>query len=248
MILCLGLILISFAVFGQTGSDIYGKARLLNQPDQGFRGIWYMNQPLKNNEYQYKYSGGMGTYPSNHYPFSIYVPAVNKTFFCYGGTNESNNTLFHEVSYFDHATGEVARPTIVLDKATTDAHDNPVIQVDKEGYIWLFSTSHGTGRPSFIHRSVKPYDITEFERIPATKIVNGKEVPMDNFSYLQMYYSSEHGFTGLFTHYEKVGGRGNCLDDQQRRDPLVGMERSVSSGGGTLPNQFKPGRPDRNFI
>ncbi len=204
---CLGLVLISFAVFAQTDSDIYGKAQLLNQKDNGFRGIWYMNQPLKDSEYKYKYAGGCATYPSNHYPFSVYVPEVNKTFFCYGGTNSSNKTLFHEVSYFDHETGEVARPIIVLDKATTDAHDNPVIQVDKDGYIWLFSTSHGTGRPSFIHRSVKPYNITKFERIPATKIVNDKEVPMDNFSYLQMYYSPKHGFTGLFTHYEKVGGR-----------------------------------------
>ncbi|MCX6326568.1 MAG: BNR-4 repeat-containing protein [Bacteroidia bacterium] len=166
-----------------------------------------MTGPLKNSEYKYKYSGGLGTYPSNHYPFSVYVSEVNKTFFCYGGTNKSNITLLHEVSYFDHATGEVARPTIVLDKATTDAHDNPVIQVDKNGYIWLFSTAHATKRPSFIHRSVKPYDIKEFERIPATKMMEGKEVPMDNFSYLQMYYSNEHGFTGLFTHYEKVGGR-----------------------------------------
>ncbi|HYH56259.1 MAG TPA: BNR-4 repeat-containing protein, partial [Anseongella sp.] len=96
---------------------------------------------------------------------------------------------------------------IVLDKATDDAHDNPVMQIDKEGYVWIFSTSHGTGRPSFIHRSTTPYDISEFERVPATKMVNGKKVPLDNFSYLQVYYSDTSGFTGLFTHYEKKGGR-----------------------------------------
>jgi hypothetical protein len=38
------------------------------------------------------------------------------------------------------------------------------MQIDKEGHIWLFSTAHGTGRPSFIHRSKAPYDIAEFER------------------------------------------------------------------------------------
>src|SRR3546814_19959095 len=30
---------------------------------------------------------------------------------------------------------------------------------------------------------------------------------MDNFSYLQLYYANDDGFTGLFTHYEKKGGR-----------------------------------------
>lgn len=210
-ILFTGYILFSFTICAQT-DNIYGKARLLNQKDTGYRGIWYniggagQRGPVTN-EYRYKYSGGLGTYPANHYPFSVYAKKVNKTFFCYGGTNDSGNTLYHMVSYFDHKTGEVPHPTIVLDKATDDAHDNPVMQIDKDGHIWIFSTSHGTGRPSFIHRSKLPYDINEFERIPATKMVDGQKVPLNNFSYLQMYYSDEEGFTGLFTHYEKVGGR-----------------------------------------
>lgn len=193
-------------------SDIYGSVKFINQQTDGYRGIWYHIASAGQagevtSQYRYKYGGGCATYPSNHYPFSVYVKAVDKTFFCYGGTDKEGKTLQHTVSYFDHKTGQVPRPTIVLDKATTDAHDNPVMQVDKEGYIWIFSTSHGTGRPSFIHKSKNPYDITDFVRIPATKIVNGKKVPMDNFSYLQMYYSPKDGFIGLFTHYEKIGGR-----------------------------------------
>jgi len=192
--------------------SVYGKAKLLNKPANGFNGIWYMingaGQSGKvTSKYKYKYSGGMPTYCANHYPFSVYVPEVDKTFFCYGGTDDEGKTLIHSVSYFDHQTKEVARPIMVLNKATNDAHDNPVIQVDKQGYIWLFSTSHGTGRPSFIHKSKNPYDISSFELINPTKIVNGKKVPMDNFSYLQMYYTKENGFLGLFTHYEKKGGR-----------------------------------------
>ena len=46
-----------------------------------------------------------------------------------------------------------AQPTILLDKQTSDAHDNPVLAVDDAGYIWIFSTSHGRSRPSFVHRS-----------------------------------------------------------------------------------------------
>ena len=50
----------------------------------GYRGIWYMNQPT-GDEYRYKYSGGLGTYPQQHSPIAIYSTAANKTFFCYGG-------------------------------------------------------------------------------------------------------------------------------------------------------------------
>src|SRR5690606_8324689 len=71
---------------------------LHNTKTDGYRGIWYMNQPL-DNEYKFKYSGGLGTYPQQHIPLAIYSEAVNKTFFCYGGTDEENSTLLYMVSY-----------------------------------------------------------------------------------------------------------------------------------------------------
>ena len=33
----------------------------INKKDDGYRGIWYMNQPL-DSIYKYKYSGGLGIY------------------------------------------------------------------------------------------------------------------------------------------------------------------------------------------
>ena len=110
--------------------------------DDGYRGIWYSNQ-RQNVEYVYKYSGGLGTYCSSHNPFAIYRKEVNKTFFCYGGTRDSGagakkgRTLLHMVSYYDHATGTVPRPTILLDKKTDDAHDNPVISIDAMNFAVL---------------------------------------------------------------------------------------------------------------
>lgn len=175
---------------------------LFNIKANGFKGIWYMNEP-SNDEYVYKYSGGLGTYCANHQPFAIYSKEANKTFFCYGGTDNTNSTLLHNVSCFDHRTGEVANPTTILDKKTTDAHDNPVISMDDKGYIWIFSTAHGTNRPSYISRSVKPYDISKFESIHATEIVNGREKPFDNFSYFQVWHVKGKGFMAFFTKYSK---------------------------------------------
>lgn len=173
----------------------------LNRRDTGYRGIWYMNQP-SGDEYVYKYSGGLGTYCAKHQPFAVYSEEAHKTFFCYGGsTRDDSQHLLEMVSCFDHATGEVPRPTILLDKETDDAHDNPVISLDHEGFVWVFSTSHGTSRPSYIHKSIRPYDIDAFELIPATRIVDGRPISFDNFSYMQVWRTPDRGFTAFLTHY-----------------------------------------------
>jgi len=160
---------------------------------EGYRGIWYSNQP-QNDQYVYKYSGGLGTYCAKHNPFAVYVAAVNRTFFCYGGTTPEGRTLLHMVSYYDHGTGMVPRPTILVNKRTTDAHDNPVISVDAAGYIWIFSSSHGTARPSYVWVSAEPHSIDSFERVLTT-----------NFSYPQPWYVPGRGF--LFLHTKYGGGR-----------------------------------------
>ena len=114
------------------------------------------------------------------------------------------------VSYFDHQTGRVPRPTLLLDKRTSDAHDNPVISVDAAGHIWIFSTSHGTSRPSYIHRSKRPYDIDEFEWVPATKLEAGHPVAMTNFSYFQAWHVPGKGFQAFFTRYGYPAARTIC--------------------------------------
>jgi hypothetical protein len=172
------------------------------QPDDGYRGIWYYNQATKD-EYKYKYSGGFATYPYQHNPISVYCKEVDKTFFVYGGTTARSakdpQELLHMVSYYDHKTGQVPRPRILLNKHTFDAHDNPTLQVDDGGYLWIFSSSHGTGRPSYIHRSTKPWSIDQFERILVT-----------NFSYTQPWYVPGQGF--LFLHTRYGGGKSRGID------------------------------------
>jgi len=156
---------------------------LVAQVGDGYRGIWYMNQPLKS-AYRYKYSGGFGTYPQQHVPIAIYVASQKKTFFVFGGSagnvSETKDELQHFVSYYDHATGTVPRPVRLLQKRTEDAHDNPTLSVDAEGFLYVFSSAHGTSRPAYIHKSKKPYDITGWELLVTT-----------NFSYTQPWYLPE---------------------------------------------------------
>lgn len=163
----------------------------------GYRGIWYANQAT-GDEYKFKYSGGLATYPQQHAPIAVYAKAANKTFFCFGGTtvadNKGKRQLLHMVSYFDHATGKVPRPTILLNKQTEDAHDNPTLSLDDRGYVWVFSPSHGTARPSYIHRGKRPFAVDDFERVLVT-----------NFSYPQPWHLPNRGF--LFLHTRYAAGR-----------------------------------------
>lgn len=183
---------------------------LLNKPADGYNGIWYMNQPL-DNEYKYKYSGGLGTYPQQHIPIAIYSEAVNKTFFCYGGTDKENSTLWYMVSFYDHTTGEIPRPTLVMDKQTTDAHDNPVMSIEDDGFIWLFGNAHGLTRPAYILRSRQPYDVSAFDIVKATKLEEGKPEPMTNFSYTQSWHLPGKGFVNFFTRYKYPAERTICF-------------------------------------
>jgi hypothetical protein len=191
------------AFCGQAGSAL--------PTDDGYRGIWYFNQP-SNDQYRYKYSGGFATYPQQHAPIAIYAPAANKTFFCYGGTVKGKQELLHMVSYFDHATGKLPRPTILLNKQTSDAHDNPTISIDAAGHIWIFSSAHGTSRPAYLHRSTRPYSIDSFERILTT-----------NFSYTQPWHLAGQGFLFLHTRY-----RGPTANDTRSGRALFSM---TSAGG-----------------
>ncbi|MBI4909935.1 MAG: BNR-4 repeat-containing protein [Acidobacteria bacterium] len=162
--------------------------------DNGYRGIWYYNQPTKD-KYVYKYSGGFATYPQQQSPIAIYSAKAGKTFFCYGGSTAGKQELLHMVSYFDHKTKTVPRPVVLVNKKTGDAHDNPVLAMDGAGHLWVFSNAHGTSRDSFVWRSDRPYDIDGWTLVKTT-----------NFSYGHPRWVDRKGFFFLHTLYEN-GGR-----------------------------------------
>lgn len=211
------LIILSLAVVTHVPAE---DITAINKQTDGYRGAWYFNQRI-GGEYIYKYSGGLGTYCAKHKPFAVHCPEVQKTFFCYGGVNTNyietfrkelssgnldsgkpEGAICHLVAYFDHKTGMVPKPTVLLDKRTFDAHDNPVITVDDAGYIWILSTAHGNLRPAFVHKSRKPYDISEFERISPFRMINQKKEPITNFSYMQVWHVPKQGFVYFFTKYD----------------------------------------------
>jgi hypothetical protein len=155
----------------------------------GYRGIWFTLG--QRSEFGDKYSGGLGTYTANHVPIAIYSPAVNKTFFVYGGTIKGERHLLIMASYFDHVTGTVPRPTVVHDKnGVNDPHDNAAISIDADGYIWIFVSGRARVRPGFIYRSARPYDIDSFEQISKLEI-----------TYPQPHFIGSQGFFHLFTKY-----------------------------------------------
>jgi hypothetical protein len=163
-----------------------------NPKADGYQGIWFeLGQKSAHGD---KYSGGLGTYTTSHVPIAIYAPKVNKTFFVYGGALPGQRHLLAMISYYDHATGTVPKPTIVHDKAgVNDPHDDPSLCIDPDGYLWVFVAGRANIRPGFIYRSRKPYDIDSFELIEKR----------DRMAYPQPWFIEGKGFLFLFTMYTK---------------------------------------------
>ena len=183
---CLFILLIPCLLSAQDSKS------LNNHKVNGYRGIWFeLNQKY---EYGDKYSGGLGTYTAKHIPLAAYAPAVDKTFFVYGGTVDSDQRhLLCMIGEFDHKTQLVSRPTVVYDKSgVDDPHDDPTIMIDDDGYIWVFVSGRGNSRKGIKLRSNEPYDINEFT-----------QVSMEVFAYPQIW-NTKIGFFHFFTKYTGV--------------------------------------------
>lgn len=132
-------------------------------PASGFQGIWY-EVTSGGGGYPNKYGGALATYPQQITPTGIYAPDASKTFFVFSFDLDPGNGLNigHAISYFDHATGLVARPQIWINKQTEDAHDAPTLAIDDDGYIYMFSMTHGEVRQAYISKSSQPYSIDSY--------------------------------------------------------------------------------------
>ncbi|MCI7307575.1 BNR-4 repeat-containing protein [Alistipes senegalensis] len=178
------------------GAGAQERKSMDNQTIDGYRGIWFTIGQARSG-YGDKYSGGLGTYTMKHIPMAVYSPEADKTFFVYGGTpSEERKYLLCMVGCYDHKTGMLRRPVVVYDKGVAgvgDPHDDPTIQLDKEGYVWVFVAGRANKRPGIRYRSTKPYDISEFEYVNESIM-----------AYPQVHYHPEKGFFLFFTRYDGV--------------------------------------------
>ncbi len=156
----------------------------------GYRGIWFeLNQK---SQYGDKYSGGLGAYTAKHHPLAVYSELADKTFFVYGGTpSPDSKQLLAMLSYYDHKTGRVPKPVVVHAKPEViDPHDNPSLQIDAEGYLWIFVSGRAAIRPGYIYKSAEPFTIDSLIRVREAE-----------FAYPQPIVHGEDGFLLLFTKY-----------------------------------------------
>lgn len=177
------LLLIAVSCFAQ---DVAPASRAA-----GYRGIWFTLG--QKSEYGDKYSGGLGTYTANHNPMAVYAPAVDKTFFVYGGSPTGERQLQCMIGSFDHKSGRLSRPVVVHDKKpVNDPHDNPSLNIAPDGHLWVFVSGRANARPGFIYRSTAPYDTFRWELIAQKTI-----------TYPQPWHIPGRGFLHLFTRYTK---------------------------------------------
>jgi len=209
----------------------------------GYRPIWF--DLGQRSEYGSKYSGGLGTYTAKHHPLAVYAAKAKKTFFVYGGTtSEKERRLLAMISYFDHERGVVPKPTVVHDKqGVNDPHDNPSLNIDDDGHLWVFVSGRGRSRPGFKYRSKRPYDIDAFELI-----LEGE------FTYPQPRWIAKKGFLLLFTKYTRgrelywsASRDGRAWDDHQKLAGMGGHYQMSNDRNGrviTAFNMHPGGKPD----
>ena len=157
---------------------------------EGFRGIWF--ELGQESGYGDKYSGGLGTYTANHVPMAIHDKRSNRTYFTWGGTPDARQRQLQIlISYFDHNTGMVARPVIVMDKSpVNDPHDNAALAIDGDGRVWVFVSGRGNKRPGRIYRASKPHAIDEWF-----------DMGESEFTYPQPWWIEGEGFLHTYTRY-----------------------------------------------
>lgn len=207
----------------------------------GYRGIWF--DLGQRSEYGSKYSGGLGTYTAKHHPLAIHAPKVAKTFFVYGGTTDRDaRHLLAMASYYDHRTGKVPKPVVVHDKqGVDDPHDNPSLQIDESGHLWVFVSGRGRKRPGHVYRSDRPFDIASFSHLGEREFTYPQPwwIDGDGFVFLftkytrgrELYWSSSDQDGGSWTKDRKLAGMGGHYQVSDERDGRIITAFNMHPGG-----------------
>lgn len=168
----------------------------------GFHGIWYSNQNT-HDQYVYKYSGGLGTYPQQTAPIAIHEARANRTYFLYGGTKPEENVLKNYISYFDHASKKLARPRELRHVGENDIHMNATLAIDDGGTLWVFVNSHGDAGRGNLFKSSKPFEIDEFDEVSLPSSVFGNNKQRIKLSYTDPVYVPGQGLMLIWNQYHR---------------------------------------------
>lgn len=201
-----------------------------NQKAPGYMGLWSRSELSP--DYGYKYSGGLGTFSSQHRPMAIYSKIADKTYFVYSGTSDPDEShLQIMISYYDHKLGRVPKPVIVYDKmGVNDARDNASLSIDSKGNILVFISGRGRTRPGLIFKSRLPWLIDSFDMIfegeilfpqpfwlndscfflMHTKLLKGRELYWSS-SKDGIDWSDSRKIAGMGGHFQVTGTFGNSI-------------------------------------
>jgi hypothetical protein len=205
----------------------------------GFYGIWYA-VGATGDQYAYKYSGGLGTYTHQTSPLAIYSATANKTYFVYGGTDGTSNTLKNYISYYDHATNLLARPREVRHVGGSDNHKNITLTIDDDGYLWVFGNSHGNGGTGNLYKSDQPNSIANFNEIPLPSVFNNN-AGSPKLAYSNAFYQSGNGLIAIYNSYDDgravhvaTSPNGTTWADQKLFDTEDGHYTLARQNGNTI--------------
>ncbi len=101
------------------------------------------------------YGGAHATYCAWTRPMAIYAPSEDKTFFAFGNADNSPT-----ICCYDHKSRTLDHAVVVAANPDMDAHKNPHLLIDDDGYIYVFYRSHCS--PTHLEKSARPYDISQW--------------------------------------------------------------------------------------
>ncbi|WP_194868136.1 BNR-4 repeat-containing protein [Pseudoalteromonas sp. PPB1] len=87
--------------------------------------------------------------------------------------NKGYERLVYAVGAYNHKTGMIKEPVIVHVKDTSDFHDTAVLNVDSQGYVYVFISGRNSTRGGLIYRSSNKHD-NFFANLGSFKLVDAK--------------------------------------------------------------------------
>ena len=138
------------------------------------------------------YGGAHATYCAWTRPMAVYSPSQNRTFFVFGNAENSPT-----ICCYDHTSHTLADAVVVGTNPDKDAHKNPHILIDDDGYIYVFYRAHCS--PTHLAKSARPFDISQWTPMG---VVAG------NSSYPQPWQLKKDEITVLY----RTGGTHNATE------------------------------------